>query len=210
MKSRKWFDYLWVVEIIYFALGFFNILFAWLGMVFFITPLLIAIFTGNKTYCHNYCGRGQLFSKLGSKFSRNKPLPKFMKSNFFRYGFLIFFMSMFFYMIYTTYLVAVGGANLAEVITLLWTFRLPWEYANTLAVTPWVAQFAYGFYSVMLTSSIIGIVTMALFKPRGFCVYCPMGTMTQGICKLKHGGDKLGGNEKQSERGCRLTQSSGE
>ena len=31
MKAKHWYDYLWVYAIIYFALGFFNILFAWLG-----------------------------------------------------------------------------------------------------------------------------------------------------------------------------------
>ena len=52
---------------------------------------------------------------------------------------------------------------------------------------PGVAQFAFGFYSVMLTSTVLGLVTMALFKPRSRCVYCPMGTMTQLICKAKAG-----------------------
>ena len=33
MKAKHWYDYLWVYAIIYFALGFFNILFAWLGMI---------------------------------------------------------------------------------------------------------------------------------------------------------------------------------
>lgn len=32
MKAKHWYDYLWVYAIIYFALGFFNILFAWLGI----------------------------------------------------------------------------------------------------------------------------------------------------------------------------------
>ena len=27
---------------------------------------------------------------------------------------------------------------------------------------------------------------MLLFKPRSWCVYCPMGTMTQLICKAKN------------------------
>ena len=27
---------------------------------------------------------------------------------------------------------------------------------------------------------------MVLFKPRSWCVYCPMGTMTQLICKAKN------------------------
>lgn len=31
-----------------------------------------------------------------------------------------------------------------------------------------------------------GGVTMVLFKPRSWCVYCPMGTMTQLICKVKN------------------------
>ena len=44
MKAKHWYDYLWVYAIIYFALGFFNILFAWLGMIDFLLPLFLAIF----------------------------------------------------------------------------------------------------------------------------------------------------------------------
>ena len=46
MKAKHWYDYLWVYAIIYFALGFFNILFAWLGMIDFLLPLLLALFGG--------------------------------------------------------------------------------------------------------------------------------------------------------------------
>ena len=35
----------------------------------------------------------------------------------------------------------------------------------------------------MLTSTILGLVAMALFKPRTWCTFCPMGSMTQLICK---------------------------
>ena len=50
-KAKHWYDYLWVYAIIYFALGFFNILFAWLGMIDFLLPLFLAIFGGNKFFC---------------------------------------------------------------------------------------------------------------------------------------------------------------
>ncbi len=190
MNTKRWNDYLWVVEIVYFVLGFFNIMFAWLGMVFFLTPLIIAVATGNKGYCHSYCGRGQLFSVLGSKLSRNKPMPKFTRTRAFRYGFLSFFMLMFMNMVFTTYLVFAGSTDLTEVITLFWTFKIPWSFANTTSLPDWVAQYAFGFYSVMLTSSILGLITMALYKPRGFCVYCPMGTMTQSVCHIKHKGEQ--------------------
>ncbi len=64
--SRKhWYDYLWAVSLTYLALGFFNIMFAWLGLICFIVPLMISIVTGSKVYCNRYCGRGQLFAVLG-------------------------------------------------------------------------------------------------------------------------------------------------
>ena len=108
MKAKHWYDYLWVYAIIYFALGFFNILFAWLGMIDFLLPLLLAIFGGNKFFCNHLCGRGQLFSKLGTdlKCSRCRPTPRWMSSKWFRYGFLLFFLTMFGNMVFQTYLVA--------------------------------------------------------------------------------------------------------
>ena len=143
---------------------------------------------------------------LGGRFglSRQKNPPRFLKSKWFRYGFLVFFMAMFFLMLYTTYLVF-AGASLREAITLLWVFKLPWNWVNTSFVDPWIAQFAFGFYSVMLTSTLLGLLTMALFKPRSWCVYCPMGTMTQGICKLKWKGDCLT-HGRTGENACGVTQ----
>ena len=66
-KAKHWYDYLWVCAILYFTLGFFNILFAWLGMIDFLLPLILSIFGGNKFFCNHLCGRGQLFSKLGDR-----------------------------------------------------------------------------------------------------------------------------------------------
>ena len=187
-KNKKWYDYLWLFSLSYLLLGFVNILFAWLGLICFITPLLISIVKGNKAYCNCYCGRGQLFLLLGGRFglSRKKDMPNWMKSLYFRYGFLTFFMTMFMLMLWNTYLVFANVGELKQVITLLWTFKVPWHWAyHGTVFSEGVAQFAFGFYSIMLTSTILGIITMILFKPRSWCVYCPMGTMTQLICKVK-------------------------
>lgn len=186
---KKWYDYLWIASVLYLALGFFNIMFAWLGLICFIVPLLIAVFGGSKAYCNRYCGRGQLFNLLGKKFklSRNKDIPAFIKSKWFRYGFLIFFLTMFGNMIFSTYLVFTNVNDLKEAVKLFWTFKLPWNWAYHGFQPVWMAQFAFGFYSLMLTSTLLGVITMLLFKPRSWCVYCPMGTMTQTICKVKNG-----------------------
>ena len=84
-------------------------------------------------------------------------------------------------------MVFAGAQNVKQVVTLLWTFKLPWNWAyHGTIFNPGVAQFAFGFYSVMLTSTVLGLITMVLFKPRSWCVYCPMGTMTQLICKAQN------------------------
>ena len=44
--KKHWYDYLWIVSLTYLILGFFNILFAWLGMIEFLLPLMLAIFGG--------------------------------------------------------------------------------------------------------------------------------------------------------------------
>ena len=185
--KKKWNDYLWIWTILYFGLGFFNILFAWLGLIDFMVPLFIAIFGGGKAFCNRYCGRGQLFTQIGCLgCSRKKQAPKFLASKWFRYGFLVFFLTMFGVMVFQTYLVAAGAESLREALKLLWTIRVPWGWTYEAGTAPdWVAQFAFGFYSMMLTSTIIGLIVMALFKPRTWCTFCPMGTMTQMICKIK-------------------------
>lgn len=191
-KKKHWYQYLWIWSILYFALGFFNILFAWLGMIDFVLPLIFAIFAGNKWFCNNMCGRGQLFNLLGSslKLSRNKVTPRVLTSKWFRYGFLAFFLTMFGNMVFQTWLVAAGAQNLRQAVKLFWTFKVPWKWAYTPGLLPeslnWVVQFSYGFYSIMLTSTLIGLIVMVLYKPRSWCTFCPMGTMTQGICKLRY------------------------
>jgi len=179
---------MWTVSALYLILGFFNILFAWLGLLCFFIPLIISAAKGTKAYCNKYCGRGQLFSLLGKKFrlSRNKPMPRWMTTKWFRYGFLTFFMIMFIQMIIVTVLVFKGARGLSETVKLLWVFRVPWSWAYRITWVPaWVSQFAFGFYSVMLTSTILGLITMILFKPRSWCVYCPMGSMTQLLCQVR-------------------------
>lgn len=187
--KKHWYDNLWLWSILYFTLGFFNILFAWLGMIDFLLPLLIAIVRGDKGFCNRYCGRGQLFAKLGGelKCSRGRPTPRWLTTKWFRYGFLAFFLTMFGSMVFQTWLVASGAETLREALKLFWMFRVPWDWAYTAGTAAdWVAQFAFGFYSLMLTSTLIGLIVMALYKPRSWCAFCPMGTMTQGICRLKH------------------------
>ena len=66
--KKHWYDYLWIASLLYLLLGFFNILFAWLGLLCFFIPLIISVVSGTKSYCNRYCGRVQLFGLLGGRF----------------------------------------------------------------------------------------------------------------------------------------------
>lgn len=189
MKKKRWNDYLWIVSALYIALGFVNILFAWIGILCFFIPLIISAGWGSKVYCHKYCVRGELLEILGNKcrLSAKRDILPFIRTKAFRYGFLTFFMIMFIDMIFATWLIFKEASSAKEVVTLLWAIKLPWRWAaGNPTVSPWISQFAFGFYSVMLTSTVLGIITMIFFKPRSWCVYCPMGTMTQLICRLRN------------------------
>ncbi len=188
-KAKHWYDYLWVYAILYFALGFFNILFAWLGMIDFLLPLLLAIFGGNKFFATTSADGVNCSASWGqiSNAPAASPRPAgcpqvvplrlldLFPDDVRQHG--------------VPNLSGGGGGGrvLREAIKLFWTFRVPWDRAYTAGtVTDWVAQFSFGFYSLMLTSLLIGLIVMVLYKPRTWCAFCPMGTMTQSICKLKN------------------------
>lgn len=187
-KEKKWYDYMWVVSAAYFTLGFFNIVFAWLGLICMIIPLLVAIIGGNKVWCNKYCGRGQLFMLLGNTLglTTRKQAPRWISSVWFRNAFLVWFMFFFIEMVMLTVAVARGTDSLHETLHLLWTFDVPWHWAYPMEIEAGRAQFAFGLYGIMMTSLILGIILTLLFRPRTWCVFCPMGNMTQLISKAKN------------------------
>lgn len=190
MKKTAWYDYAWIWSILFFSLGMYNILFAWLGIIDFLLPLFFAVFAGTKYYCNKLCGRAQLFTLIGRRFhlTRHPAAPPWLSSRVFRIGFLIFFMTMFVSVLLQTWLTVFEAASLRQTVTLFWSIPIPWEWAYAPGSTdPWIAQFAYGFYSIMLTSFTIGLALMAFYKPRTWCSFCPMGTLTQEICHIRAG-----------------------
>lgn len=125
--KKKWYDYLWIASLAYLILGFFNILFAWLGLICFIVPIAVSLATGSKAYCNRYCGRGQLLALLGGRLhlSGCRPAPRFLSSKGFRYGFLTFFMIMFGQMLFNTALVFQGVRDLKQVVRSYGPFASP-------------------------------------------------------------------------------------
>ena len=45
-KKKKWSEYMWIVSATYLILGFFNIMFAWIGLLCFFIPLILSEMSG--------------------------------------------------------------------------------------------------------------------------------------------------------------------
>jgi polyferredoxin len=46
------------------------------------------------------------------------------------------------------------------------------------AMAPWLTHLSYRFYSMMLTTTLIGLVLSVLYKPRTWCTVCPISTIS--------------------------------
>ena len=69
--KKKWSDYLWIASLTYLILGFFNILFAWLGLICFIVPIVISLVTGSKWAWPALCSAGPQITSV-----RLPPCPR--------------------------------------------------------------------------------------------------------------------------------------
>ena len=158
MPKTRWYDYLWVLLLLSLILPFFNIHLVWLSLAFMAAPVLLTLFTNSKTYCNNYCGRGQLYQLLGNRLrlSLGRKPPRFLSSLWFRACFFILFIVRFSMM-----MLAAPGAD----------------------------ESAAALQTAMLMTTALGLLAMFLFRPRSWCVVCPMGAMTQAICRIRNGKD---------------------
>lgn len=89
-----WKKYAFIFLIIFIIFSLFDLRFAMLAIVCMVAPLIVSIFKG-RFWCGNLCPRGNFYDNIMSKFSKNKRVPKFLKSIYFRGFVVVLMMSMF-------------------------------------------------------------------------------------------------------------------
>lgn len=190
LKNNK---YLFIFNVLYFALGFVNIHFALLGLICMILPLYLLVKTKKKTYCQGYCPRANLYTKTGkitSKISGKTPLY-FIKGNM-KWIMLTYFGISLFFIIMSTVRVAAGLMPPLEELRYLIVFRVPFKIPQLYEINaflPWITHMSYRFYSMMMTTTTIGLVLALIYKPRTWCTICPISTISDvytNSIKQKH------------------------
>jgi len=187
LKNLKNNKYLFIINLLYFALGFINIHFALLGIICMTLPLYLLVKTKKKTFCQGYCPRSNLYTKAGkltSKISGKTPLY-FIKGNM-KWIMLYYFGISLFIIVMTTIRVASGLMQPLEHLRFLIVFRVPFDLPQLFEVTtflPWVTHLSYRFYSMMMTTSVLGLILALVYKPRTWCTICPISTISDVYVK---------------------------
>lgn len=179
---KNWTNYLYVVTILFFSLGFFNIIFAWLGLICMLMPFVLLYKDKKKTWCNTYCPRGNLFSVV----CRNRSLtgkagPAWLIRGNAKWVMLGYFAINLFVLTMSTIMVFKGVREPLELIRFMMAFRLPWEIPQLLeiaGVQDWVIHLSFRIYSMMFTTTILGLVLGWLYKPRTWCTICPINTLS--------------------------------
>lgn len=187
MRNHK---YLFLFPLTYFTIGLINIQFSMLALICLILPFILLTKNKKKTWCQGYCPRASLYTTWGNV----KKITIFKTPQFFLSGDMKWFMLLYFgmnliFIAMTTLKVAEGYIYPMEYLRFLIYFpvpvRLP-QLFNMNDVASWVTHLSYRFYSLMMTTTILGLILATIFKPRTWCTICPISTLSDVILNKKN------------------------
>ncbi len=176
MKYRLFF----IFTVLYFILPMMNILFAYAAVGCMVFPFILLRLNNRKSWCSGICPRanflsGIRFLSIGIKAPAWLVGKKMRRNLLFYFGLNLLFVTM------STIMVSIGRVDPVDKIRLLIVFQLHFglPQAFPMETLPGaVVHLAYRFYSIMLTSTLIGIILAVLFKPRTWCTICPINSIS--------------------------------
>lgn len=182
LKNNK---YLFLITLSYFLLSFVNIHSALLALVCMLIPFILLFKNKKKTWCQGYCPRAGLYSTIGNAKSwSHRKTPKFFLQGRMKDILLFYFVINLAIIIMSTIIVAKGRSepfDMARMFLFIPIGQLPQLF--TLDAPGWLLHMSYRFFSMMLTTSSMGLVFALLYKPRTWCTVCPIATISDGYIK---------------------------
>lgn len=187
LKQIKWMDWLFLGTLLFFILGMVHISLALLGFICMVTPFVMALKTRKRLWCSGYCPRAALFTKLLSKVSLGLKPPKWLFTANTKQLVIGFFCINLGFVVMSTVMVALDRVAPMAFIRFLIFFQVPLELPQLLDlnVPDFITHLGYRIYSIMFTSTVIGLLLGFLYKPRTWCAVCPIQTLTTQIIKVE-------------------------
>lgn len=178
LKNNK---YLFLITLGFFFLGLFNIIFGALGIICMSIPLVLLFKNRKKTWCQGYCPRANMFTRFFQGRSLGKIVPKwFTKGNakWFVFGYFGINLSI---IVISTIMVLSGRIEPMEQLRFTLALPIPWEipqFLNFGQLPSWLVHLGYRFYSMMITTTALGLLLGWVYTPRTWCTICPINTIS--------------------------------
>jgi len=152
-----------------------------------IIPFILLARDGKKTWCQNYCPRASLFTVLfKDKSLTSKSAPKWLRKNSVKEFFLYYFGFNLFILFMSTVMVFRGRIDAMEKVRFMMAFQLPWNIPQILNISfipDWAVHLSFRIYSMMFTTTVIGLILGLLYSPRIWCTICPVNTVSDIVIK---------------------------
>lgn len=184
MRNHK---YLFLITISFFSLGFVNIHFSLLGFICMTLPIILLLKDRKKTWCQGYCPRAGLYTTCGkSKTWNSLNTPRFFIKGNMKWIMLIYFGISLTFILMSTLGVSKGIKPAMEYLRFLIIIPLPFKMPqlfDIIELAPWITHLSYRFYSMMMTTTVLGLILALVYKPRTWCTICPIATVSDVILK---------------------------
>ncbi|NCB01231.1 MAG: 4Fe-4S binding protein [Spirochaetia bacterium] len=173
---------LFIITILYFFLPFISIIFALAAFLCMAIPFIILTTKKKNLWCRHYCPRASFTSVIGRKKGNYKKTPKMFNDGYLRKLLLTYFTMNLIFITGSTIQVALGNMASMPYIRLFIAiplFPLPQLYDIT--ISQWLLHLSYRLYSMMLSSTLLGVWFALRYRGRAWCAVCPVGTLLKKI-----------------------------
>jgi hypothetical protein len=148
-------------------------------------PFLILIKNKKNNWCSGLCPRAD-YLRVFRFINLGKKPPKWLMGDKMKNNILMYFCLNLMFVILSTLMVNLDRIAPIDKIRLFIVLQLPWDMPQVLAAensSPVLLHLAYRLYSIMLSSTILGTILAIVYKPRTWCVICPVKTLSTRYLK---------------------------
>ncbi len=176
-----------LITLLYFGLGFVSILFGLLAFVCMGIPFILLARYKKKLWCSSYCPRASLLMKTGTT-SKTRRIPLQFSNGKLKKVMLWYFGLNLLFITGSTIQVATGNMASMEYVRLFIAIPLaPLPQLLEVSSPPAIMHLSYRLYSMMLSSTLLGIALSRLYRPRIWCAICPVGTVSNALLRREKG-----------------------
>jgi len=180
-NSKSLIPGLFLITLLYFSLGFVSILFGLLAVFCMAIPFILLSRYKKKVWCSTYCPRASLLLLTGTK-RKTRAIGRQFSDGTLKKAMLWYFGLNLLFITGSTIQVGMLNMPSMEFIRLFIVIPLvPLPQLIPVEAHPALLHLSYRLYSMMLSSTILGIVLSRLYRQRIWCAICPVGTLSNGL-----------------------------